>query len=116
MPRTREQDREYQREYRKRKAADSHLNSVPAERSEAGVASTVADLVQAELKALPQSVTLQASVAAALAMARVLDDPAAVPQHPAAAGQLRQIMAEIRAAKMPEQKSKLAMIRGGRSA
>ena len=110
MTRTREQDREYQRARRQRKAAETHLNAVPTP------AATVVDLVQAELKALPQSVTLQASVAAALAMARVLDDPAAVPQHPAAAGQLRQIMAEIRSAKMPEQKSKLAMIRGGRSA
>ena len=112
MTRTREQDREYQRARRQRKAAETHLNAVPTEQP----AATVADLVRAELKALPQSVTLQASVAAALAMARVLDDPAAVPQHPAAAGQLRQIMAEIRSAKMPEQKSKLAMIRGGRSA
>lgn len=110
MVRSREQDREYQREYRKRKAAESHG---PGERASSG--GVVRDLVQRELDSLPASKVMLASTAAALAMADVLDDPSAVPQHPAAAGQLRQVVAELRAARAPVAQSALSMIRGGRA-
>lgn len=112
MARTREQEREHQRQYRASKAAAGHAGALAAA-SESG--ESAVDLVRAELDSLPGSKTMFASVAAALGMARVLDDPAAVPQHPAAAGQLRQIMAEIRDAKPITGKSSLAMIRGGRA-
>lgn len=109
MARTREQDREYQREYRRRKVAAAAVEAQPpAERS-------VEERVQAELDTLPQAAAMEASVATALAMARVLDNRTAVPQHPAAAGQLRQVMAEIRAARALPGESRLSMIRGGRA-
>jgi hypothetical protein len=118
MPRTREQDREYQREYKRRKAAESH-ESRPAMMAHDGPGAGVESaesLVRAELDSLPASKTLLSLVAAALAMARVLDDAAAVPQHPAAAGQLRQVMAEVRAAKSEAGASPLTVLRGGRGA
>lgn len=111
MVRTREQDREYQREYRRQKAAQSHVTESPRVSVE-----DVESMVRLELDALRATKFMHASAAAALAMARVLDDAAAVPQHPAAAGQLRQIMAEIRSARAPESTSSLALIRGGRTA
>jgi len=48
----------------------------------------VLDAVRAELAPLPVTVTRPGLVAAALAMARVLDDPAQAPDHPATARSL----------------------------
>lgn len=104
MPRTREQDRLYQREYKRRRAAESY---------QAGSAGSTVEMVESELASMPNLPA--ASVAVALAMARVLDDASAVPQHPAAAGQLRQVMGELRAVKAPADASRLAVLRGGRT-
>jgi hypothetical protein len=112
MTRTREQDRLYQRDRRREKAAESHESSAP-DRDDGWVSAT--QRVRDELDSLPASKVMGASVAAALAMAAVLDDSAAVPQHPAAAGQLRQVMAEIRSARAPTKQSALSVVRGGRA-
>jgi hypothetical protein len=72
-------------------------------------------MVQSELDGMPQAVSLPSLRAAALAMARVLDDRTAVPQHPAAAGQLRQVMAELRGVQVEKAKSPLSVLRGGRA-
>lgn len=113
MSRDRVENRQYMREYRSR---NRHAGEEPTDAAADMDLTSSVRLVQAELDSLPASKGLQSLVAAALAMARVLDDPAAVPQHPAAAGQLRQVMGEIRSARAPAAVSKLSMIRGGRSA
>jgi hypothetical protein len=94
MARTREQEREHQREYRLRKAAEAHEAVAPPPVTDEPVSAV--ELVWAELRSLPAAKGLQSLVAAALAMARVLDDPSAVPQHPAAAGQLRRLCLGLR--------------------
>lgn len=107
MP-TREQERERKRAYRARLRDEAEANKVTG--------TDVQDGVRAELDTLPQAAQMLAASATAMALARVLDDPDSVPQHPAAAAQLRMTMAEIRAAKMLGGESKLTLIRGGRRA
>ena len=77
--RTREQSREYMREYRARKRAEA-AETVDTE----PVSTAVQDAVRAELAPLPTTVTRPALAAAAMAMAKILDDPAQAPHHPAA--------------------------------
>ena len=48
--------------------------------------------------------------AGALAMAKILDDPCAVPQHPAAAGRLFDVLEELHRC-APRQGGKLAAVR-----
>lgn len=56
----------------------------------------VETLVEQELRSLTSADKMPGLGAAALAMARVLDDPSSVPQHPGAAGQLLRLIVTIR--------------------
>lgn len=122
MPLTREQEREKKRRQRAAKRLQAMNGGLPVRPVADDPTTTKRDprscesQVQAELTSLPGSRVMQGSAAAALAMARILDRPDAVPQHPAAASQLRQIMAEIRGAQAPKSVSRLTAIRGDRGA
>jgi hypothetical protein len=91
--RTREEDRLYRREYRARKRAEAAAGSTTVVTDAAST--QVFDAVKAELAPLPVTVTRPGLVAAALAMTRVLDDPAQAPHHPAAARSLGDILARL---------------------
>jgi len=69
-----------------------------------------------ELATIGTAEQMRGLSAAALAMARVMDDATATPQHPAAAGQLRMILKDIRAGVGKSKgRGKLQGIRGGRA-
>ena len=90
--RTREESRLYMREYRAKKRAEAAAASPPA----AEPASTIVqDAVRAELAPLPVTVTRPALVAAAMAMAKILDDPAQAPHHPAAGRALSELLGRL---------------------
>lgn len=73
--------------------------------------------VQAELDLLGKAAEDKPGLAAgALAMGRLLDDPLSGPQHPAAFGQLRAALKEIRGTPAGARTSKLTAMRGGRGA
>lgn len=71
----------------------------------------VVPAVLGELETLPAAKQMTGHAAAALAMARLLDDQTAGPQHPGAAGQLRAILKEIRVAQSAAKVSKLQSMR-----
>ncbi|MEO7260266.1 MAG: hypothetical protein ABI047_03250 [Jatrophihabitantaceae bacterium] len=68
----------------------------PGVRVERDPEKLVETLVGKELGELTSAAKMPGLGAAALAMARVLDDPTSVPQHPGAAGQLLRLMVVIR--------------------
>ena len=109
MSRTREKNREYMRDYRARQRAAGQMASVtqlhPGESAEAAVTE--------ELSMLPLSAKQPASVAIALAMARILDNPSAVPQHPQAGARLMEVMRDLRQ-EVESGKSKLSTLRAAR--
>lgn len=77
----RQANREYQRDHRAKQ-----LQAVPApEPVSSGVVTPVVDAVQAEIDASPIAGQRPGLAAIALAMARILDNPHAIPQQPAAA-------------------------------
>lgn len=115
MARSRQKQREYMRQYRARKRADGatghrdgatgHRDASPAAvtplRVAAGtgldlVARSVQEGVLDELQRLPASTEQPGLAAASLALARVLDDPGATPQHPAAARALGDLLGRLR--------------------
>lgn len=93
MSRDRVAQRLYMREYRSGKAAEG----LAAEVTPTGNTGTsVTAAVQAEIDALNDHGTARPGlVAAALKMGELLDDPKAVPQYPAAAGRLRDLLTEL---------------------
>lgn len=94
---------------------DGRVAPATARKPERDPEKLVETQVRAELTLLPRSAQMPGMSATALAMARVLDDPTAGPQHPGAAGQLRAIMKEIRASSSAAAggKSKLQLVREG---
>ncbi len=90
--RTREQSREYMREYRARRRAEA---AAAAPVNDAPITTEVQDAVRAELAPLPVTVTRPGLVAAAMAMARILDDPKSAPHHAAAARSLGDILTRL---------------------
>lgn len=71
------------------------------------VAITVQLDTQRELLKIGQPALDQPGMAAAaMAMARVLDDPTAVPQHPSAASQLRTLLMQLRRGEAARTKSR----------
>ncbi len=84
-------------------------------RVERDPAKLVETQVAEELASLGSATQMKGLAAAVLAMARVLDDPTATPQHPGAAAQLRMLMKDIRAGVGGRKgKSRLGVLRGGR--
>ena len=106
------ENRLYMREYMRDRRKQERISRDADETAEVPLATTVV-LVQEELDTLPGAPVLRSLTATALAMARILDDPDATPQKAAAAGQLRQVMAEIRAFKAAST-SGLTLIRNAR--
>lgn len=121
---SKEQRRQYQRAYRARKRAEQaappptppqdaqdvsgrpNLRVVAPDPSEGAHDAppptqpaehpTVEAAVRAELATLTTATTRPGLAAAALTLARDLDDRTAVPQHPSAAGRLHAILTELR--------------------
>ena len=62
---------------------------------------TVVDAVQRDLSALQVAASRATDAAVCLAMARLLDDQAATPQHPSAAARLLDAMGRLRADAAP---------------
>ena len=91
-------NRERLRAYRAAKRGESTPVDLPMELGEG----TVVDAVRRDLNALQLMRAERATDAAvALALARLLDDPSAGPQHPSAAARLVDIMARLRADAAP---------------
>ncbi len=74
---------------------------------------TVVDAVQRDLAALQVAAERPADAAVALAMARLLDDPSAGPQHPPAAARLVDVMGRLRADAVPRFAGNVTRIREG---
>ncbi len=88
----RKSKRERIRAYRASKRGELPPVDVPVEVGEG----SVVDAVMRDLAELQVAIERPADVAVALAMARLLDDRSATPQHPAAAGKLVDVMASLR--------------------
>lgn len=131
MPQSRERHREYMREYRRRKKAAQSAPAGPTRPNLATVhpmpgpdqpspprppgdaePATVEDAVRAELDALPAATARPGLAAAALALARLLDDLDSRPHHASAAGRLATILTELRGAARttPGKASKLSRL------
>lgn len=87
----RQANREYQRDHRAKQ-----LQAVPApEPNFTDAATSVVDAVQAEIDASPIAGQRPGLAAIALAMARILDNPHAIPQQPAAAARLVELLGKL---------------------
>ena len=101
-------NRTYQRE-RRASAAPKLCTAVPNSDTTGDVTSCVSAAVTEELLLIgPHG--RPGLAAGALAMAKILDDPCAVPQHPAAAGRLFDVLEELHRC-APRQGGKLAAVR-----
>jgi hypothetical protein len=72
---------------------------------------SVVDAVRRDLAELQVAAERATDCAVCLALARLLDDPAAGPQHPSAAARLIDIMARLRAAAAPKFAGNVARLR-----
>jgi hypothetical protein len=93
--RTREQERIRKAQYRERKRAESVADATILEMPTPQPVTTVQDAVQTELASLPAAVTHAGSAAAALAMARILDDATTKAHHAAAARVLADVLQRL---------------------
>jgi hypothetical protein len=92
-------------------ASDDQPSGPPGEAEE-----TVEAAVRRELASLPSAASMPGQAAAALRLARLLDQAArTAPQQPAAAAQLRLTLEAIRSRVDTSAKSPLAVLRGGRA-
>jgi hypothetical protein len=107
--RTREESRLYMREYRARKRAETAAVSCGGD----STTTDVQDAVRAELAPLPTTVTRPGLTAAAMAMAKILDDPKAGPHHASAARSLGDILARLHSSR-DHSGGKLAALRASR--
>lgn len=105
----RKANRERIRAYRAAKRGDPAPVDLPVDVGEG----TVTDAVRRDLAGLQVAVERPADAAVALAMARLLDDPSAGPQHPSAAARLVDIMARLRADAVPRFAGNVTKIREG---
>jgi hypothetical protein len=106
MSRDREDNREYMRQYR----ADKRGVDGATVTQLRPTGDSVVDAVRSEIELLPLAEKRPADVAAALAMARILDDPASIPQQAAAAARLLTLMTGLRS-EVDGGTSKLATLR-----
>ena len=111
MPLSREADRERKRLARERARAERAAASVVVEFP---APSDVADAVRSELADLPGAITHPGLVAAAMTMARILDDPKEAAHHAAAARALGDMLARLHEVRSPSG-GKLAALRLARS-
>lgn len=89
----------------------------PGPRPERNPARLVETAVEEQIELLGDLAVKEPALAAAmLAAGRLLDDPTAGPQHPAAIGQLRMTLKDIRTGGTGKATSKLKAMRGGRGA
>jgi hypothetical protein len=82
---------------RRRKAPLAAVPALPAAPPEAEQPGRVEAAVQAEIDGLSTAAKRPGLVAAALAMARLLDSPLNTAQHPQAVARLQALLAELRA-------------------
>ncbi len=102
-------NRERVRTYRAAKRGEPAPVDLPVEVGEG----TVVDAVRQDLAALQVAAERPADCAVVLAMARLLDDPSAGPQHPSAAARLVDVMARLRADAVPRFAGNVTRIRKG---
>ncbi len=102
-------NRERVRTYRAAKRGEPAPVDLPVEVGEG----SVTDAVRRDLAALQVAVERPADAAVALAMARLLDDPSAGPQHPSAAARLVDVMARLRADASPRFVGNVTKLREG---
>ena len=95
------------RDYRASKRGESAPVDLPVEVGEGTVA------VRRDLAALQVAIERPADAAVALAMARLLDDVTATPQHPSAASRLIDVMGRLRADAAPKFAGNVTRIREG---
>lgn len=111
-----EANRIYKREYRQRRAAGVAprpgvpIASVTVIQPETRGAGPVESAVELEIEGLVQAEVRPGLTAAALALARLLDDPKAVNQKPAAAGKLAELLDKLHKG-ADARKSRLASVR-----
>lgn len=100
----RQANREYQRDHRAKQ-----LQAVPTPEPDfAEVGTPVVDAVQAEIDASSIARQRPGLAAIALAMARILDNPHAIPQQPAAAARLVELLSKLSKGTQP--RGKLAAV------
>lgn len=108
MSRDRVSQRLYMREYRASKAGHSDTDPV----TPTGNTYSVTTAVEAEIEALADHGTGRPGLAAvALKLAELLDNSSATPQHPAAAGRLRDLLIELRAGQPAADEGTLSRLR-----
>jgi len=107
MARTREENREYMRKYRADKPIDA---TATVTQMHTEVTYSVVDAVAREIESLPLANKHHADVAAAFAMARILDNPDSIPQQASAALRLKVFMDDLREG-VESGTSKLATLR-----
>jgi hypothetical protein len=110
MPLSREADRERKR----RQAAQRRAEQGSAVVVELPRPSEVQDAVRQELSGLPGAQTHPALVAAALCMARILDDPKQSPHYPSAARSLDVLLMRLHEARGTGP-TKLSLMRASRT-
>ena len=110
--RTREESREYMREYRKRKRAEAAATilTMPTPKP----STEVADAVKQELAGLAASADHPAIAASAMRMAQILDDPKASPHYAAAARSLDVLLMRLHQASRGNNGGKLLAMRKAR--
>ena len=105
--------RRAQSEYRKKNRRDHtarRLAEVPAVPEQRHSDGSVAGAVRQELDGLAGVEQRPGMVAVTLAMAKILDDDLAIPQHPAAAARLMELLAVLRKSGS-KRRGKLAAVR-----
>jgi len=118
------QDREAHRLYmRERRAGGTGgftgtaVNRAKSVNLDGEPAGAVAGAVAAEFAKLPDRGQGRPGLAAvAVTLAQLLDDVTARPQHPAAAGRLREVLAELRQGQAVNGAGKLAQLRAAKAA
>lgn len=112
----REANREYQRHYRAKPlravpdtAAEVVSSAVPGGLQRLDNGGVVAEAVQRQLDALGAVEARPGMAAIALRLAELLDNPLALPQHPAAAGRLVELLGRL--SKEQQRRGRLTAVR-----
>lgn len=102
---------QYQRQYRaRRKKSKGDVHAETVAYRPVGVVGAVEIAVEAELATLSSAALKPSLAAAAIAMAKILDDPTLATSHPSSARQLNLAMAALRASARPDFKTSVARI------
>src|ERR1700712_3273077 len=101
-----ERHREYVREWRRRqRQGEGGLGGGPPPPADGQV--SVAQATEDERASMPAASAMPALRALCRVLAECLDDPTERRHHPAAAGQLRAALGEVRSAQVPDGRSRL---------